>query len=81
MGVVNVTPDSFFDGGRYTVDKSILSQAEKMLKPADHALAIAIAGEALRRLPDIDALIDSATRQKLPDDSKARMVLRLRGHG
>ena len=41
------------------------------------ALAVAIAGETLRRLPDLDALIDSATRQRLPDDSKARMVLRL----
>src|SRR5206468_10058218 len=30
-----------------------------------------------RRLPDLDGLIDSATRQRLPDDSKARMVLRL----
>jgi len=47
------------------------------LSPADHGLALAIAGEALRRLPDLDALIDSATRQRLPDDSKARMVLRL----
>ena len=47
------------------------------LPPADHALAVAIAGEALRRLPDLDALIDGATRQRLPDDSKARMVLRL----
>ena len=47
------------------------------LKPADHALALAIAGETLRRMPDLDALIDSATRQRLPDDSKARMVLRL----
>ena len=28
-------------------------------------------------MPDIDRLIDSATRQRLPDDSKARMVLRL----
>jgi 16S rRNA (cytosine967-C5)-methyltransferase len=36
------------------------------LRPADKALAIAIAGEALRRLPDLDALIDSATRQRLP---------------
>src|SRR5205809_7482769 len=43
----------------------------------DRALAIAIAGEALRRLPDLDSLIDSATRQRLPDDSKARAVLRL----
>ncbi len=47
------------------------------LPPADAALAVAIAGETLRRIPDLDALIDSATRQRLPDDSKARMVLRL----
>lgn len=47
------------------------------LAPQDAALAVAIAGETLRRLPDLDALIDSATRQRLPDDAKARMVLRL----
>jgi len=51
--------------------------AVRNLKPADHALAVAIAGETLRRIPDLDALIDGATRQRLPDDSKARMVLRL----
>ena len=53
------------------------AQAAKGLKPADHGLAIAIAGEALRRIPDLDALIDGATRQRLPDDSKARAVLRI----
>jgi 16S rRNA (cytosine967-C5)-methyltransferase len=47
------------------------------LSPADRNLAVAIAGETLRRLPDLDALIDGATRQRLPDDSKARMVLRI----
>jgi 16S rRNA (cytosine967-C5)-methyltransferase len=47
------------------------------LSPVDHALAVAISGEALRRLPDLDSLIDGSTRQRLPDDSKARMVLRL----
>jgi 16S rRNA (cytosine967-C5)-methyltransferase len=51
--------------------------AVRNLPPQDHGLAVAIAGEALRRLPDLDALIDSVTRQRLPDDSKARMVLRL----
>ena len=51
--------------------------AIRNLSAADHGLAVAIAGEALRRLPDLDALIDSATRKRLPDDSKARMVLRL----
>ncbi len=53
------------------------AQSAKGLKPADHGLAIAIAGEVLRRIPDLDALIDSATRQRLPDDSKARAVLRI----
>ena len=53
------------------------AQTARDLAPPDHALAIAIAGEALRRLPDLDALIDSATQRPLPPDSKARMVLRL----
>lgn len=53
------------------------SSAARDLAPADRALARAIAGETLRRLPDLDALIDSATRQLLPDDSKPRAVLRL----
>lgn len=53
------------------------AQAARGLPPADAALASAIAGETLRRLPDLDELIDSATRQLLPDDSKSRMVLRL----
>jgi 16S rRNA (cytosine967-C5)-methyltransferase len=47
------------------------------LSPEDRALALAIVGETFRRMPELDALIDGATRQKLPDDSKARMVLRL----
>ena len=53
------------------------ASAARGLAPADAAFAIAIAGETLRRLPDLDLLIDSATRQRLPDDSKARTVLRL----
>ncbi|MFC3100069.1 RsmB/NOP family class I SAM-dependent RNA methyltransferase [Altererythrobacter lauratis] len=43
----------------------------------DRALARAIAGEALRWLVDLDALIDTATRQRLADDAKVRTVLRL----
>lgn len=53
------------------------AQSVKGLAPADQGLAVAITGEVLRRIPDLDALIDSATRQRLPDDSKARMVLRI----
>lgn len=32
MGILNVTPDSFFDGGRYTAENEVLQQAEKMLR-------------------------------------------------
>lgn len=31
MGVVNVTPDSFYDGGRIKDDRTLLTQAERML--------------------------------------------------
>ncbi|MFC3714521.1 RsmB/NOP family class I SAM-dependent RNA methyltransferase [Sphingoaurantiacus capsulatus] len=46
-------------------------------RPADRALARAIVATVLRRLPDLDALIDSAMPKPLPDDARARMVLRL----
>jgi dihydropteroate synthase len=32
MGILNVTPDSFYDGGRYNQDSSFLKQAEKMVR-------------------------------------------------
>lgn len=32
MGILNVTPNSFFDGGKYADEKSMLSQVEKMLE-------------------------------------------------
>lgn len=31
MGILNITPDSFFDGGKYKNEKDILLQTEKML--------------------------------------------------
>ena len=31
MGVLNITPDSFYDGGRYKDAKSILNQTEKLI--------------------------------------------------
>jgi len=45
--------------------------------PADRALARAIASEVLRWLVDLDALIDSVTSKRLPDDAKPRAVLRM----
>ncbi len=59
-----------------------LEQAEgpalKTVRSApDKWLARALANETLRWLNDLDALIDSATPQRLPDDAKVRTVLRL----
>ena len=31
MGILNITPNSFYDGGQYVKEKSILDQVEKML--------------------------------------------------
>jgi len=31
MGILNLTPDSFYDGGKLTSEKNILIKAEKML--------------------------------------------------
>ena len=32
MGILNITPDSFFDGGKFISDKKIIKQTKKMLK-------------------------------------------------
>jgi len=32
MGVLNITPDSFYDGGRYKAEDQVLAQVEKMMK-------------------------------------------------
>ena len=46
MGVLNVTPDSFYDGGSYKNEADILSQVETML--ADGATFIDIGGYSSR---------------------------------
>ncbi|HEV2567383.1 RsmB/NOP family class I SAM-dependent RNA methyltransferase [Sphingomonas sp.] len=57
--------------------EAALDGAARDVSGADRGLAHAIAAETLRRLPDLDALIDSATQQRLPPDSKARFALRI----
>lgn len=57
--------------------EAALPVATRGIVGPDRGLAHAIAGETLRRLADLDALIDSATKQRLPDDAKARFVLRI----
>ncbi|GHA07897.1 RsmB/NOP family class I SAM-dependent RNA methyltransferase [Novosphingobium arvoryzae] len=60
-----------------TLDQAANGALQGVRGQADKALARALAGEVLRWLADLDALIDSATRQVLPDDAKPRAVLRI----
>ena len=71
MGILNITPDSFFDGGSYKNEKDILTKVEKML--ADGATFIDVGAyssrpnaphisekEELKRiLPVIDLLVQN----------------------
>jgi 16S rRNA (cytosine967-C5)-methyltransferase len=60
-----------------TLDQATGPATVGLLTSSDAGLARAIAGEALRWIADLDSLIDSATRQRLADDAKARTVLRI----
>ncbi len=68
--------DAVFRRGE-TLEQAETAALGDVRKAPDRALAKAIAGETLRWLTDLDALIDSATKQNLPDDAKVRMVLRI----
>jgi dihydropteroate synthase len=71
MGVLNVTPDSFYDGGRYKDEASILKQTEKLLKEGatfidlgayssrPNAPEISEEEELKRILPVVDLLINN----------------------
>lgn len=59
------------------LEAALASSTAELDRREDRGLAHAIAAAVLRRLPDLDALIDSATQRPLPDDAKARFVLRL----
>lgn len=60
-----------------TLDQAEVTAMRGVGSPADKGLARAIAGESLRWLTDLDALIDGATKQRLPEDAKPRTVLRM----
>jgi dihydropteroate synthase len=62
MGILNTTPDSFYDGGRYSTVEAALRQAEKMI--GDGAVILDIGGASTR--PGAAALP--------PDEEIARVV-------
>ena len=68
MGILNVTPDSFYDGGKYQHEKEFLLQAEKMIAEGANfidvggyssrpgATDISLAEESRRVLPVVNQL-------------------------
>lgn len=64
MGVLNATPDSFYDGGRYTTLDAALARAEQML--AEGADILDIGGESTR-----------PGAQPVPEEEEIRRVLPL----
>ncbi len=59
------------------LESQVAVATQHLTLAVDRAFARAIAAETLRRLPDLDALIDGATARPLPPDAKARSVLRI----
>jgi dihydropteroate synthase len=93
MGILNVTPDSFSDGGKYASFKSALYQAEKMIE--DGADIIDIGGESTRpgasaisEKDEVDRVIPllCAIKEKFAvnvsiDTSKAEVMRQAIDHG
>ena len=60
-----------------TLDQAMPAATGKLSNPSDKSLAHNIAANVLRWMSALDAMIDSATRNRLADDAKARMALRI----
>ncbi len=60
MGILNITPDSFFDGGQYGSEKALLAQTEKML--SEGADFIDIGGYSSKPGADFVTESDELTR-------------------
>ena len=63
MGILNVTPDSFFDGGKYKDELSVLKQVEKMI--TDGATFIDIGGYSTRP-GAFEIAIDTELKRMVP---------------
>ena len=60
-----------------TLDQAMAAATGKLSNPSDKSLAHNIAANVLRWMTALDAMIDSATRNRLADDAKPRMALRI----
>jgi dihydropteroate synthase len=88
MGILNVTPDSFFDGGRYNSKDDVLRQTERMLEEGaaiidiggmssrPGAELIAVEEEMQRVLPPIQAIASAFPKAIVSIDTVRSQVAR-----
>ncbi|MDX1433364.1 MAG: dihydropteroate synthase [Gammaproteobacteria bacterium] len=88
MGVINVTPDSFSDGGRHLVPAHALAAGERMLADGAHILdvggestrpgaePVALAEELARVMPVIEALHEACPEALVSIDTSKPEVMR-----
>jgi dihydropteroate synthase len=89
MGILNVTPNSFYDGGQYVTEKSILNQVEKMLQEGatfidlgaysskPNAEFIAVEQEIVRLLPIVQSILKHFPETLLSIDTFRSEVAKL----
>ena len=69
MGILNVTPDSFYDGGKYTGTSEALSRAEVMLE--EGAAIIDVGGASSRPRGSVYG----AGAEHVPDESEIKRII------
>ena len=74
MGIINVTPDSFFDGGKYKTDKKVVKRAEEILAQGGTVIDIGAVStqpgkEGISTKEEIDRLLPAvkAIKKEFPD--------------
>lgn len=74
MGILNVTPDSFFDGGKYKTEKKVLKRAEEILEQGGTVIDIGAVStqpgsEGISTKDEIDRLLPAtkAVKRAFPD--------------
>jgi len=74
MGIINVTPDSFFDGGKYKTDKKVVKRAEEILDQGGTVIDIGAVStqpgkEGISTKEEIDRLLPAvkAVKKEFPD--------------
>lgn len=74
MGIINVTPDSFFDGGKYKTEKKVLKRAEEILTQGGAVIDIGAVStqpgsEGISTKDEIERLLPAvrAVKKEFPD--------------